>query len=176
MQYIQTDYETDLTLAVFHTADELEAAVRGLHQAGVRLDSVSRFQLPPGRYIRSDASGAEEVQGALRGVEIGLPAGAAVGFGVAVSMLGGSPEVTASMAGAGALAGGVLGALEGAVLRTHFDDDVTSTYRVSDDAHDMVLAIRTGGMPSATPRARQILTAGAAAILDQGSFPLLNLT
>lgn len=52
----------------------------------------------------ADTSLADQVGGALRGVKIGVPAGAAVGLGLAASLLGSSPEVMAGMAGAGARA------------------------------------------------------------------------
>jgi hypothetical protein len=172
MQWVQSDYETDLTLAVFHTPQEVDTALQRLAAASVHLDAVQRVPLLPGQYARVDTSAVEEVSGALRGAQIGVPAGAALGFGVAASLLGGSPAALAGAAGAGALAGGLLGAFEGAVLRTHFDDDVASMYRVPDADPDELLMLRTSGSQRATPRARQILqSAGAAAFLDPGAFP-----
>src|SRR5690349_15332768 len=109
---IQADYETDVTLAVFRTMAQLEAAVQQLVHAGLHPDALDRQDLAPGRYELVDTTPSEEVSGAVRGIGIGLPAGAAVG-GVAASFFGAPPEILAAAASAGAVAGGLLGAFEG---------------------------------------------------------------
>ena len=168
---IQPDYETDVTMAVFRTSGEAESALRRLEESGVAVYEVRQVELAPGRYDVADTSVAEEASGALRGAEIGVPAGAVVGAGLAVSLLGGTPEVIAGIAGAGALAGGVLGAFEGAVLRTHFDDDVAPVHAVPDEDPEVVLIVHTTGTDGGTANAhRVLLAAGASAFLDATTF------
>ena len=170
---IQTDYETDLTLAVFRTPQAAEHGLQELARAGVHPDRVDRLPLAPGRYDVTDTSGTDEVSGLLRGAEIGAPAGAVVGLGVAATMLGPSPEAMLGIAGAGAVAGGVLGAFEGAVLRARFDDDVAEVHQVPDDDPEELLILYTCGIDGTTARARQLLkTAGATAFLDPSTFEI----
>ncbi len=172
---VQSDYETDVTLAVFRTADDLEAAMQRLTAERVEFEAMRRLQLQPGRYALADTSMSEQLHGALRGIEIGVPAGAAVGLGVAASLVGSSPMVLAGVAGAGALAGAFLGAFEGAVARTRFDDDVTPVHHVVDDDPEMVLVLYTSGISRTTARARRLLAAsGAIAFLDSSLFAQLD--
>lgn len=168
---IQSDYETDVTMAVFRTSDAVEGALRRLAESGVKLYDARRIELGPGRYDVADTSIADEVGGAVRGAEIGLPAGAVVGLGVAASLFGSSPDMIAGIAGAGALAGGMLGAFEGAVLRTHFDDDAAAAYRVPDADPEFVLVLHTTAADGSTARAhRALAAAGATAFLDPSAF------
>lgn len=168
---IQSEFETDLILAAFRTPGAAAAAMDRLVAADVRPDALRQATLAPGRYILSDTSAAEEVSGAVRGVEVGLPVGAVAGLGYAASVLGGSPELMATMAGAGAFAGGVLGAIEGAILRTRYDDDVNRTYDVAEGQPGALLILHTSGIDGTTTHAHRILTeAGAVAFLDPSTF------
>ena len=168
---VQSDYETDLTLAVFRSSEDAAEALRRLTAAGVHVDASAQKPLSPGRYEVCDTSMNEEVGGALRGAEIGVPAGAVVGLGVAATMLGATPEVMAGMAGAGAIAGGVIGAFNGAVLRTHWDDDVAAVHEVPDEDPETLLQITTTAADGSTGHARRILAAaGAIAFLDPSTF------
>jgi hypothetical protein len=173
---VQSDYETEVTLAVFRTADALEAALQRLRAGRVEFEAMRRLELGPGHYALADTSMAEQVGGALRGVGIGVPAGAAIGVVVAAAALAGaSPEVMAGMAGAGALAGGFLGAYGGAILRTRFDDDVAVMHHVIESDPHVVLVLYTSGANRATANARRLLAeAGAIAFLDTSLFAQLD--
>jgi hypothetical protein len=111
------------------------------------------------------------VAAVLRGAEIGAPAGAVLGLGAAAALLGGSSvAVMAGLAAGGAFVGGVLGALEGAVLRARFDDDAASVYEVHDGVPEELLILQTVACDGSTARARRFLsTAGAVAFLDSSS-------
>ena len=162
---VQTDYETELILAVFPTLDEAQGAVERLARQGIHHDGVRHVELPPARYDVDDGTFSEEVSGVLRGVEIGAPAGAVVGLGAA-ALLGAVPEVLAGLAAGGAFMGAVLGALEGAVLRSRFDDNVAAVHEVRDGNPQVLLVLRTIGSDG-NKRARRVLaSAGAVAFLD----------
>ena len=137
---VQSDYETDLILAVFRTSEQAAAAVERLAQQRIHADHASQVVLPPGRYDLADGTLNEEMNGIVRGAEIGAPAGAVLGLGAAASLLGGpSPDVIVGLVAAGAFVGGVLGALEGAVLRARFDDDIAAVHHVPADTSEALL-------------------------------------
>jgi hypothetical protein len=168
----QVDYETDSTLAVFPSASAASDALESLARSRIHPDGWRQAPLEAGTYQLADTSMAEEAAGALRGVEVGAPVGAVMGFGLAASVVGGAPDATlAALAGAGALAGAVLGGLEGAVLRTRFDDDVSDSIEVAEDGSATLLALRTSSADGTTGRARRALRrAGAVAFLDPTTF------
>jgi hypothetical protein len=165
---VQSDYETDLVLAVFRTSGEAEIAMGRLAQDHVQTDDIRMTTLPPGRYDLADGMLGEEMSGVMRGAEIGVPAGAVVGLGAAASLLSGpSAEVLAGLAIGGAFAGAVLGALEGAVLRARFDDGAAAVHHVAIDQPEALLILHTASANDGPNRARRILrSAGAVAFLD----------
>jgi hypothetical protein len=173
---IQTDYETDTTLAVFRSNEAASQAVRQLELRGIRPESLRHVPLSTGRFQLADTSILEEAAGALRGAEIGIPVGAVLGLGLAVSVAGGTPTVLAGLAGAGAMAGALLGGLEGAVLRTHFDDDVASMLEVAPGDGSTLIVIATSSADGTTRHARkEQRDAGAIAFLDQATFDIATL-
>jgi hypothetical protein len=165
---VQSDYETDLVLAVFRTSGEAEIAMRRLAEDHVRTDGVRMTPLAPGRYDLADGMFGEEMSGLVRGAEIGGPAGAVVGLGAAASLLTGpSAEVLAGFAIGGLFAGAILGALEGAVLRARFDDGCASVHQVQQGQPEVLLTVHTASANDTATRARRVLTsAGAVAFLD----------
>jgi hypothetical protein len=165
---VEFDYETDLILAVFATREGADGAVRRLSDLGVNVNRAQATALPPGQYDVADGALGESFAGLVRGAEIGLPVGAAIGLGAAASLLGGpSVDVLAGMAVGGAFVGGVLGALEGAVIRARFDDNIAVSHAVPEGSPEVLLALHTPGSDGTTSRARRILTAaGAVAFLD----------
>jgi hypothetical protein len=168
---VQSDYETELVLAVFRTVDDAEGALQRLAEQHVHAEGARHMVLPPGRYDLADVTLGEEMDGIVRGVEIGAPAGAALGLGAAAGLLGGAPEVLAGLAAGGAMLGGVLGALEGAVIRARFDDDVAAVHAVREDDPEILLVLHTPGADGSTARAHRVLTsAGALAFLDPGAL------
>ena len=164
----QSDYESELILAVFPTLEEAERGVLQLAQQHVRTDGARHMPLLPGRYDLADGTLGEEVSAVVRGAEIGVPAGAVLGLGAAATLLGGaSPEVMAGLAAGGAFVGGVLGALEGAVLRARFDDNVAAVHVVRDGSNDVLLVVHIASADGSGARARRALhAAGAMAFLD----------
>jgi hypothetical protein len=168
---VQSDYETELVLAVFPTLDEAQGAMERLARQGIHTDGARQVALPPARYDLADGTLGEEVSGVLRGAEIGAPAGAVVGLGAA-ALLGAVPQVLAGLAVGGAFMGAVLGALEGAVLRARFDDDVAAVHEVRDGNPQVLLVLHMVGSDG-TARARRVLSsAGAIAFLDSAALPV----
>lgn len=165
---VESDYETEVILAVFATPEAADSAVQRLSHLRIHADDARRSVLQPGCYDLADGTFGEAVTGLVRGAEIGVPVGAVVGLGAAASLLGGSSAaVLAGMAVGGAFVGGVLGALEGAVLRAHFDDNVAVRHEVRYDSPEVLLTLHTSGADGTTARARRILTtSGAVAFLD----------
>ncbi len=162
----QTDYETDPTLAIFDNPERAEEARRRLQALGISDQVIRQAPLAPGRYQCVDPSFGEEVSGILRGAEVGLPAGAVLGVGMAASLGGAGLEVFAGLAGAGAVIGAVVGSLEGAAIRAHYDDDVAQWIEVSDGGSTVLLVVGTHS-DGTTGRTRQALRrAGALAFLD----------
>lgn len=173
---VESDYETEVILAVFATREGADSAVHRLSNMRIYADDARQSVLPPGRYDLADGTFGETMTGLVRGAEIGLPVGAVVGLGAAASLLGGSSaEVLAGMAVGGAFFGGVLGALEGAVLRVHFDDNVAVRHEVRHGSPEVLLTLHTSGSDGTTARARRILTAaGAVAFLDASTVETIR--
>ncbi len=171
---VQSDYETDLILAVFPTLEGAAHAVERLAQQHIHADGARHLVLPPGRYDLADVTLGEELSGVVRGVEFGAPAGAVIGLGAAASLLGGaSPEVLAGLAAGGAFVGGILGALEGAVLRARFDDNVAAVHEVHAGFPEVLLILQAESADDSATRARRLLTAaGALAFLDASALQL----
>jgi hypothetical protein len=171
---VQSDYETEQILAVFRTSVEAETAVQRLAAGNIHADEAHHSVLPPGRYDKADGTLGEGVAAVVRGAEIGAPAGAVLGLGAAAALLGGSSiEVMAGLAAGGAFVGGVLGALEGAVLRARFDDDVAAVHEVRDGIPEVLLSVQTAACDGSTARARRLLAlAGALAFLDSTTLQL----
>ena len=170
---VQSDYETELILAVFATLEVAQNALRRMLAQRIHADDAHHVVLPPGRYDLADNTLGEEMSALMRGAEIGVPAGAVIGLGAAASLLGGSPEALAGLAAGGAFVGGVLGALEGAVLRARFDDDVAAVHEVPEGIPQTLLVLHTVGSDGTTARARRFLTsAGALAFLDASTLQI----
>jgi hypothetical protein len=171
---VQSDYETELILAVFRSSGDADAALERLAERQIHADEARQSVLPPGRYDLADGTLGEGVAAVVRGAEIGAPAGAVLGLGAAAAMLGGSsPEVLAGLAAGGAFVGGVLGALEGGVLRAHFDDDVAGVHEVHDGIPEVLLILHTVASDGSTTRARRVLSsAGALAFLDSTTLQI----
>jgi hypothetical protein len=171
---VQSDYETEQILAVFGTLEEAVSATRRLVEQHIHADGARQTVLAPGRYDLADATLGEEMHALVRGAEIGAPAGAVIGLAAAASLLGGpSTEVLAGLAAGGAFVGGVLGALEGAVLRARFDDDMAAVHEVRDGHPEVLLVVQTVGSDGSTARARRSLSsAGALAFLDSSILQL----
>jgi hypothetical protein len=171
---VQSDYETEQILAVFRTPGDAQTAMLRLAEGHIHADEARHSALPPGRYDKADGTLGEGMAAVVRGAEIGAPAGAVIGLGAAAALLGGSSvAVMAGLAAGGAFVGGVLGALEGAVLRAHFDDDAASVYEVRDGTPEELLILQTVACDGSTARARRLLaSAGALAFLDSTTLQL----
>ena len=169
---VQSDYETEQILAVFRTPGEAQTAMQRLAEGQVHADEVRHSELPPGRYDLADGTLGEGMAAVVRGAEIGAPAGAVIGLGAAAALLGGSSvAVMVGLAAGGAFVGGVLGALEGAVLRARFDDDVAAVHEVFDGTTEELLILQTAACDGSTSRARRLLSsAGALAFLDSSTL------
>jgi hypothetical protein len=169
---IQSDYESELILAVFRTLEDAHRGVTRLAEQHVHTDGARQLPLQPGRYDLADGTLGEEISAVVRGAEIGVPAGAVLGLGAAATLLGGSsPEVMAGLAAGGAFVGGVLGALEGAVLRARFDDDVAAVHEVRHGSSEVLLILHLVSADGLAARARRALNAaGAVAYLDSSTL------
>ncbi len=170
----QLDYETDSTLAVFESAAQANLAASRLQAMKISTDAIRHVPLAPGIYQLADPSLGEEVAGILRGAEFGLPAGAALGLGVAASLGGAGPEVFAGLAGAGALVGAIVGSMDGAAVRARYDDDVAESIELPAGSSALLLVVETHS-DGTTGQARNALKhAGALAFLDPELYPLEN--
>jgi hypothetical protein len=90
---------------------------------------------------------------------------------MAASLGGASPEVFAGLAGAGAVAGTLVGSLGGAAKAAHYDDDVAEWLELPNGSAAVVLIIETHSNGT-TGRARRALRqAGALAFLDAEVYP-----
>jgi hypothetical protein len=165
---IQSDYESELILAVFPALEDAQRGLLRMAEQHVRADGARQLPLLPGRYDLADGTLGEEVSAVVRGAEIGVPAGAVLGLGAAATLLGGSTlEVMAGLAAGGAFVGGVIGALEGAVLRARFDDDAAGVHEVRAGSSEVLLVVHLASADGSAARARRALNAaGALAFLD----------
>jgi hypothetical protein len=160
------DYETDPTLAVFGSPDQAEVAIGRLRALGLPGDAIRQTRLAHGSYQCIDPSLGEGFAGVLRGVQLGAPAGSALGLGIAVSISRTGPDVFAGLAVVGALVGALVGSMVGAAVRAHYDDDVAQAIDVPDGSSAVLLLAETHS-DGTTGRVRQVLRrAGALAFLD----------
>jgi hypothetical protein len=165
----RTDYETDPTLAVFGSPDQAEVAMRRLRALGISGDAIHQTPLPGGSYQCVDPSLGEGAAGVLRGAQLGAPAGAVLGLGMA-AISGVAPDAFVWLAGIGAVMGAVVGSIVGAAVRAHYDDDIAEGIAVPDGSSASLLLAETHS-DGTTRRARQVLRrAGALAFLDPNVY------
>jgi hypothetical protein len=88
-----------------------------------------------------DLSLGQEVSGVIRGLEIGVFAGAAVGVGVAAYLGVEGAAGIAGLAGAGALAGSVVGSIDGAAAAARYDDDAAQSLELRPGTTAVLLKI-----------------------------------
>jgi hypothetical protein len=164
--WTRTDYETDPTLAVFGSPDQAEVAIGRLRALGIPDTAIRQTRLAQGSYQCIDPSLGEGFAGVLRGAQLGAPAGAALGLGIAVSVSRTGPDVFAGLGGVGAVLGAVVGSMVGAAVRAHYDDNVAQGIDVPDGS-SAVLVLAETHSDGTTGRVRQVLKrAGALAFLD----------
>ena len=167
---IQTDYESEATLALLRSPEATDAAIQRLRGAGIPPDAIHRAHAPPATYRCIDASGDEEMTWVIRGSAVGLPVGAIVWLGV-----GGLTGIVAStglgaLAALGAVMGGIVGGALGAAVGAHYDDDLVKTIDLRDVTTAEVLSVETHSHRATVHVRRALRRAGALGLLDPTLF------
>jgi hypothetical protein len=171
----QTDYETDVSLAVFESAGQAEVGIVHLRAHRIDVHTARMGALSAGSYQCVDPSLGELVTGIVRGAELGAPIGAALGLGGALFVSHGGPEIVVGLVLVGLVVGALFGSLIGAAVRAHYDDDVALRIDVRDSTPVVLLLVETHSTWLAGP-ARQVLSrAGALAFLDPEFYELDGL-
>jgi hypothetical protein len=140
----------DYLPAVFESRDKAEAAVAELMALGLpEADlGIAISNLAPGWYRLLDEEERDEAFGMVRGVEIGLPAGAIAGVALAAFAIPGVGTVLGggglALAGAGAFWGTFWGAWVGLMRKTHWTDNEERWTEVPMDAGDVLVLTRPG--------------------------------
>jgi hypothetical protein len=166
---IQTDYETELTLAVFASPVQAEEAVLALRSAAVPDEAIQLTALGSGTYQCVDPFLGEEFSGVLSGAGFGAPIGAALAVGVAMP-LAATWDVVAWLAVAGFGAGALVGSIIGSAVGAHYDDDIAQEIYISPDSLAVIVVTETSNYH--TRRARVALSrAGAIGFLDPSLYP-----
>jgi hypothetical protein len=170
---VQSDYETEVTLAVYAQVGHVRSALQALRQIGVKTSTIRLASLYPGTYQCVDPSGADQVSGVLRGAGIGAPIGALLGLGMAVLVRALTADVYLWLAVAGCGAGALVGSMVGFARRARYDDDLAQTITVQDDHSALLVRVEAPAWLARTAR-RELKRTGAIAFLDPGAFPTLD--
>lgn len=171
----QTDYETDVSLAVFESAGQAEVGIVHLRAHRIDVHAARMGALSAGSYQCIDPSLGELVAGIVRGAELGAPTGAVLGLGGALFLSHGGPEIVVGLVVGGLVIGALFGSLIGAAVRAHYDDDVALRIDVRDRSPVVLLLVETHSTWLAGPPRQVLRRAGALAFLDPEFYELDGL-
>lgn len=140
----------DVLPAVFPSREQAEAAVAEIRALGLPEEDlgIAIADLEPGWYLLLDDEERSEAFGMVRGVEIGLPAGAIAGVALAAFAIPGVGTVLGggglALAGAGAFWGTFWGAWAGLMSKAHWNEDEERWTNVPMEAGDVLVISRPG--------------------------------
>jgi hypothetical protein len=164
----QIDYEAEIHMAVFRSAEPAEVAARALRSAGIEH---IRTPLPPGRYQVADPRLRRYTRAVIGAAIVGGVIGAIIGAGLALWFFGIATQIATWFAVAGAGGGAVIGGLVGLEVRARYDADVAATVDVTSEPGAIVITTHTTQASGSGAKARKILReAGAVAFLDVASY------
>jgi hypothetical protein len=163
----QEDYEADVVLGAFLSAESARSAVRALHAAGI---NAGEAPLAPGHYQLADVRVVSRMRTVLRAAIVGAIVGAVIGVVVAVLWFGSNLYVILGFAVAGLFGGGIVAPLFGIEQASRYDEDVARTIDIVPDSAAFVIRAETAPA-GARASARQILErAGTVGILDVATY------
>ena len=165
---VQTDYEVEVHLAAFRSAESADAADRELQAAGV---PHSLARLEPGRYQVVDPRLSIYSRAVLGAAIVGAIIGALIGIGLALGFFGAAVEVMIWLAVAGIFGGAIIGSLVGLQVSARYDADAARTITIPDGQPAVVITYETSQTGAHGKQVRQLLKdAGVAGYLDVASY------